>query len=462
MSKKYDVVIVGAGASGAFMAYEFVALNKNIKVCVIDQGGPITERKCPIDGKKIKSCVHCKVCSIMHGFGGAGGMSDGKYNITNNFGGDLFTFTGKEEALDLMRYVDSINLKMGGKDAKLYSTASSSIKAEALKYDLHLLDAQVRHLGTDRNLEILNNIFNFVKDKVDFKFYETVKDITKIGDTFKIITDKDTYECSQTVAAAGRSGSKWISQICEKFNIPTRSNRVDIGVRVEIPAEIFEHITSKVYESKIVYRTKKYGDLVRTFCMNPYGKVVNENTNGIITVNGHSYADPKLHTQNTNFALLVSNTFSEPFKDSNAYGESIARLSNMLGGGVLVQRFGDLVSGRRTNDHRITQTFIQPTLQATPGDLSLVIPKRQLDDIIEMIYALDKIAPGMANDDTLLYGVEVKFYNSRVEVDNNLETRVKGLYILGDGSGVTHSLSQAAASGVYAARVIAAQYSAKS
>ncbi|MGN0602075.1 MAG: NAD(P)/FAD-dependent oxidoreductase [Oscillospiraceae bacterium] len=458
MSKKYDVVIVGAGAAGAFMAYELVNIGKDIKVCIIDQGGPVSERKCPIDGDKIKSCIHCKVCSIMHGFGGAGGMSDGKYNITNNFGGDLYTYTGKDAAIKLMEYVDEINLKMGGEGAKLYSTANSEIKSEALKYDLHLLDAQVRHLGTDRNLTILQNIYDFVKDKIDFKFYETVKDITKDGETFSVITDRDVYECAQTVVTAGRSGSKWISEICDKFGIKRQSNRVDIGVRVEIPAAVFEHITSKVYESKIVYRTKKYGDLVRTFCMNPYGEVVNENTNGIVTVNGHSYSDPKLHTENTNFALLVSNTFSEPFKDSNAYGESIARLSNMLGGGVLVQRFGDLILGRRTNEHRFSQTFINPTLKATPGDLSLVIPKRQLDDIIEMIYALDKIAPGMANDDTLLYGVEVKFYNSRVEVDENLETSVKGMYILGDGSGVTHSLSQAAASGVYAARTISGKY----
>ncbi len=458
MSNKYDVIVVGAGAAGVFMAYELVTIGKDIKVCIVDQGGPVSQRKCPIDGKKIKSCINCKVCSIMHGFGGAGGMSDGKYNITNNFGGDLYTFTGKDEALELMRYVDEINLKMGGEGAKLYSTTNSAIKAEALKYDLHLLDAQVRHLGTDRNLKILQNIYDYVKDKIDFKFYETVKDITKDGETFTVITDKDTYECSQTVVTAGRSGSKWISEICDKFGINRQSNRVDIGVRVEIPAAVFEHITSKVYESKIVYRTKKYGDLVRTFCMNPYGEVVNENTNGIVTVNGHSYSDPALHTDNTNFALLVANTFSEPFKDSNAYGESIARLSNMLGGGVLVQRFGDLVSGRRTNEHRFNQTFLNPTLKATPGDLSLVIPKRQLDDIIEMIYALDKIAPGMANDDTLLYGVEVKFYNSRVEVDENLETTVKGMYILGDGSGVTHSLSQAAASGVYAARTISDKY----
>jgi uncharacterized FAD-dependent dehydrogenase len=258
--------------------------------------------------------------------------------------------------------------------------------------------------------------------------------------------------------ATGRSGSKWISKICSKLGIKTESNRVDIGVRVELPASVFEHITEEVYESKIVYRTKKYSDLVRTFCMNPHGEVVSENTNGIVTVNGHSYSNPELHTDNTNFALLVSNHFTEPFKDSNEYGESIAKLSNMLGGGVLVQRFGDLVSGRRTSEHRMDKSFTKQTLNATPGDLSLVLPKRQLDDIIEMIYALDKIAPGTANEDTLLYGVEVKFYNSKVEVDNNLETKLKGLYVLGDGSGVTHSLSQASASGVYVGRMLASQH----
>ena len=394
----------------------------------------------------------------MHGFGGAGGMSDGKYNITNSFGGDLYTHTGHAEAIELMEYVDKVNLEMGGEGAKLYSTVSTDLKAEALRYDLHLLDAKVRHLGTDRNRTILQNIYDRVKDRVDIRFREEVRSVEKDGDLFTVTTDKESYSCRHLAAAAGRSGSKWISGLCDKFGIATRSNRVDIGVRVELPAAVFEHITSKVYESKIVFRTKKYGDLVRTFCMNPYGEVVNENTNGIITVNGHSYADPALHTENTNFALLVSNTFSEPFRDSNLYGESIARLSNMLGGGVLVQRFGDLAAGRRTNEHRLSQSFTVPTLKATPGDLSLVIPKRQLDDIIEMIYALDKIAPGTANCDTLLYGVEVKFYNSKVEVDDNLETAVKGLYVLGDGSGVTHSLSQASASGVYAARIIAGLY----
>ena len=252
----------------------------------------------------------------------------------------------------------------------------------------------------------------------------------------------------------GRSGSKWMESVCKDLEIPTKSNRVDIGVRVELPAEIFSSLTDELYESKIVYRTAKFEDLVRTFCMNPHGAVVNENTNGIVTVNGHSYEDPEKHTENTNFALLVSKHFSKPFKDSNGYGESIARLSNMLGGGVIVQRFGDLVRGRRSNEERIREGFVTPTLAATPGDLSLVIPKRILDGIIEMIYALDKICPGTANDDTLLYGVEVKFYNMEVELSENLETCNKGLFVIGDGSGVTHSLSHASASGVYVARYI--------
>lgn len=454
----YDVVIVGAGASGIFAAYELCKKNLDIKVLMIEKGNSLEKRKCPIDGKKIKSCIHCSICNIMNGYGGAGSLSDGKYNITNQFGGELFKYVGEDEALDLMNYVDEVLCSMGGSDAKLYSTKSSNLKSKALKYDLHLLDAKVRHLGTDRNVVIMGNMYEYIKDKIDIKFNTEVEKIKSEDGKYTISTAKGEYTSEDLILATGRSGSKWISGVCDDLGIKTKSNRVDIGVRVEIPAATFEHITDEVYESKIVYRTKKYGDLVRTFCMNPHGEVVNENTNGIVTANGHSYSDPKLHTENTNFALLVSNRFTEPFKNSNEYGESIAKLSNMLGGGVLVQRFGDLIKGRRTNEHRMSKSFTKPTLKATPGDLSLVIPKRQLDDIIEMIYALDKIAPGTANEDTLLYGVEVKFYNSHVEVDNNLETKLKGLYVLGDCSGVTHSLSQASASGVYVARLLTEKY----
>lgn len=447
----YDIILVGAGAAGIFCAYELVKNQSELKILMIEKGLPLEKRTCPKKTKGAKTC-QCKTCSIMEGFYGAGGFSDGKYNITNNFGGDLYRYVGYDEALELMWDVDKINLEMGGQEAKLYSTGNSDLKRDALRHDLHLLDAQVRHLGTDRNFVIASNMYDAMKDKLDIQFLTTVEEVDKIDDVFKVTTNKGDYECKKLILATGRTGSKWIESVCGKFDIPTRNNRVDIGVRVELPALVFKHITDQVYESKIVYKTKQYNDMVRTFCMNPYGEVVTENYGDIVTVNGHSYADPDKHTNNTNFALLVSNSFTEPFKDSNEYGASIAKLSNMLGGGVLMQRFGDLVKGRRSSERRMKKCFTQPTMDATPGDLSLVIPKRQLDGIIEMIYALDKIAPGTANEDTLLYGVEVKFYNSNVEVDKNLETKIDSLYVLGDCSGVTHSLSQAAASGVYVAR----------
>ena len=452
----YDVLIIGAGPGGIFTAYELIRkAGRTMKVGVFELGNPLNRRKCPIDGEKIKSCIRCKTCSIMSGFGGAGAFSDGKYNITNFFGGSLHEHVGKAHALELMRYVDEINLKHGGECTKLYSTANSDIKQMCLQHGLHLLDAQVRHLGTDINYIVLENLYNELKDQAEFRFDTAVASVERYGEGYRLTTESgDTFTASFCVISVGRSGSKWMEGICREMGIPTKSNRVDIGVRVELPAEVFRHLTDELYESKIVYRTEKFEDLVRTFCMNPHGAVVSENTNGIVTVNGHSFEDPARHTENTNFALLVSKHFSEPFKDSNGYGESIARLSNMLGGGVIVQRFGDLVRGRRSTPGRIAGSFVTPTLSATPGDLSLVIPKRILDGIIEMIYALDKIAPGTANDDTLLYGVEVKFYNMEVELDENLETQYPRLYVIGDGSGVTHSLSHASASGVHVARKI--------
>ena len=451
----YDVIIIGAGPGGIYSAYELSKLAPGLRIGVFESGNRLEKRRCPIDGERIKSCVNCRTCSIMSGFGGAGAFSDGKYNITNDFGGTLHEYIGKKKALELMRYVDEINLRFGGEGTKLYSTAGSKFKKLCMQNDLHLLDASVRHLGTDINYKVLENLYEHLKNRVDFHFNSPVEsvDITKTG--FEIVSLGETHTCEKCVISVGRSGSKWMESVCRAIGIGTRSNRVDIGVRVELPCEVFSHLTDELYESKIVYRTQKYGDLVRTFCMNPKGAVVNENTNGIVTVNGHSYEDPARHTQNTNFALLVSKHFSEPFKDSNGYGESIARLSNMLGGGVMVQRFGDLIRGQRSTEKRIAESFTVPTLSATPGDLSLVLPKRILDGIIEMIYALDKIAPGTANDDTLLYGVEVKFYNMEAEVNPRLETRYPGLYIIGDGSGITHSLSHASASGVFVAREIA-------
>ena len=455
---QYDVLIVGAGPGGIFSAYELSKLDPTLKIAVFEAGHPLSKRKCPIDGDKIKGCIGCQTCSIMSGFGGAGAFSDGKYNITNDFGGTLYEYIGKRQALDLMEYVDSINMQYGGEGTKLYSTAGTKFKKLCIQNELHLLDASVRHLGTDINYIVLENLYNHLRDKVTFYFDTPVEHVEACEGGYRVTTRDGSYTCRRCIISVGRSGSKWMEQVCREMEIPTRSNRVDIGVRVELPAEVFSHLTDELYESKIVYRTPKYGDKVRTFCMNPRGAVVNENTNGIITVNGHSYEDPSKQTGNTNFALLVAKHFSEPFKDSNGYGESIARLSNMLGGGVIMQRFGDLIRGQRSTPDRIGDCFITPTLNATPGDLSLVLPKRILDSIIEMIYALDKVAPGTANDDTLLYGVEVKFYNMEVEVNGELETkRYPGLYVIGDGSGITHSLSHASASGVHVARTICAK-----
>ena len=453
--KQYDVIIIGAGPGGIFSAYELVKNKPGMKIAVFEGGGPLSERRCPIDGVKVKKCIGCPTCSIMKGFGGAGAFSDGKYNITNDFGGTLYQHIGYEEALELMRYVDDINVAHGGQDTKLYSTSDDEFKKRCMQNKLKLLDASVRHLGTDINFVVLTQLYDELKDQVDFYFNTDVRELEHDDGIYTVTYDDGTVQAPYCIVSVGRSGSKWMEQVCKKLEIPTCSNRVDLGVRVELPAVIFEEITDALYESKIVYRTEKFEDNVRTFCMNPHGIVVNENTNGIVTVNGHSFEDPQKQTENTNFALLVAKRFSVPFKDSNGYGESIARLSNMIGGGVIVQRFGDLERGRRSTVKRIEEGLVRPTLAATPGDLSLVLPKRILDGVIEMIYALDKIAPGTANDDTLLYGVEVKFYNMEVELDEHLETKYHGLYIIGDGSGVTHSLSHASASGVYVARRIA-------
>jgi len=450
----YDVIIIGAGPGGIYAAYELTRAAAGLTVAVFEAGSALDERKCPIDGARVKSCVGCDCCSITSGFGGAGAFSDGKYNITNDFGGTLHERIGGQQAIRLMEYVDSINLEHGGKDARLYRSTDSSIKKMCAQNRLELLEARVRHLGTDGNRVVLESLYAELSSKVDFRFRTPVRTIDLFNGGYRIGTDDGSYTCSNCIVSVGRSGSRWMEGACRKLAIPTESNSVDIGVRVELPAELFAHLTDELYECKIRYLTEKYRDRVRTFCMNPGGIVVNENVNGIVTVNGHSYEDPERRTGNTNFALLVSMRLSEPFKDSNGYGENIAKLSNLIGGGVIVQRFGDLIRGRRSTSERIRGGSVVPTLQAEPGDLSLVLPKRILDDIIEMVCALGKIAPGTADDDTLLYGVEVKFYNMRVLVDERLQTRHPGLYAIGDGSGVTHSLAQASASGVFVARDI--------
>ena len=452
---KFDVAIIGSGPSAIFAAYEMLVKKPNLRVAIFEEGHDIHTRKCPIALNKTPHCVDCKPCDVMRGFGGAGAFSDGKYNFTTEFCGWLTEYLSDKDVIDLIDYVDEINLKHGA-PKEVFTTKNSIVGKRAIAHDIHLLSAKVRHLGTENNLRILEGFSDLLKSKCTLFFKTHVAEINHVenGFTLRIKGNDELVECDYLIAAPGRAGSEWFAGQCQKLGLKLFNNQVDVGVRVEIPAEVFQHITDEVYEAKLVYRTKQYGDLVRTFCMNPKGYVVTENTDGIVTVNGHSYHDEKLHSKNTNFALLVSNRFTEPFNAPLQYGKRIASFSNMLGGGVLVQRFGDLIKGRRTNEHRLAQSFTMPTLKATPGDLSLVLPKRHLDNIIEMIYALDKIAPGTANNDTLLYGVEVKFYSSRLKLSNELETDIPNMFAIGDGAGITRGLSQASASGIHVARVI--------
>ena len=453
---KRDVAIIGGGPAAIYAAYEFALKYPDIKVVILEEGHAIDFRNCPIIAGKTEQCVRCTPCSIMRGFGGAGAFSDGKYNFTTEFGGWLSDYLPKKTVMELIDYVDEINCRHGA-PGEVFSTKNCRIGKKALGHDLHLLNAKVRHLGTDNNRLLMGSIYRFLlAHGIEISCDTQVDHIEKKEDGYRLLIkgQEEPVDCTYLIGAPGRVGAEWFSKECEQLGLDLTNNQVDVGVRVEVPAQVFEDITNEVYEAKLVYTTKQYGDRVRTFCMNPNGYVVAENTDGIVTVNGHSFSDPARNSGNTNFALLVSNKFTEPFKEPHRYGKHIASLSNMLGGGVLVQRFGDLVKGRRTNAHRLSKSFLRPTLNAVPGDLSLVLPKRHLDNIIEMIYALDKVAPGTANDDTLLYGVEVKFYSSRLELDGNLETQLPNFFAIGDGAGITRGLSQASASGVYAARVI--------
>jgi uncharacterized FAD-dependent dehydrogenase len=454
----YDAAIIGAGCAGIFAAYELCTKAPDMRVILIEQGNPIYNRKCPIIEKKQQSCIGCASCSIMKGFGGTGAFSDGKFNFTTQFGGWLDEYIPAEKVMELIEYVDSINVSFGAtkQTFSTYSPEAKQLEKKALGYDLHLLQARVKHLGTDRNFEVVAKLYEYLNDRLTLCCRTKVENINTAGDKGFVldISKGRRISCDHLIAAPGRAGAEWFSSQCRKLGIPLINNQVDIGVRVELPAKVFDHITDIVYECKLLFRTKQYNDVVRTFCMNPYGHVVTENTDGIITVNGHSYSDKKYQSDNTNFALLVSNKFTEPFNEPYQYGKRIASLSNMLGGGVLVQRFGDLIRGVRTNEHRLEQSFTKPTLMATPGDLSLVLTKRHLDNIIEMIYALDKLAPGTANHDTLLYGVEVKFYSSRLGLSADLETKYENFYAIGDGAGITRGLAQSGASGILAARAV--------
>lgn len=453
----YNVAIIGAGPAGIFTALEIVKLRPDWKVVLVEKGKKIEKRKCFLrEGHK--SCPNCKRCGLLCGWGGAGAFSDGKLTLTPDVGGNLVDYMSRKDVEDLIDYTDKIYLDFGATEV-VYGTDKADfakLAHEATLAELKLVHSPVRHLGTERSLNVLKNMQDFLGDKITILYDEVADKLIVENEQVKGFTIKSgqTITAEYIIIAPGREGADWLSSEFAANKIGMVNNAVDIGVRVELPAPVFEPITEKLYESKLIYHSPTFGDEVRTFCMNPYGEVVSENYNGILTVNGHSYATRK--TDNTNFSLLVSEKFTEPFKEPIAYGQHVARLANMLAGGVLVQRFGDLLDGRRSTIERINSSTITPTLtSATPGDLSLVLPYRQLLSIIEMLYALDKIAPGTASRYTLLYGVEVKFYSARVKLTDELETEgVKNLFSIGDGAGVTRGLIQASASGVHVARVI--------
>ena len=453
----YDVAIVGAGPAGIFTALEIVKLRPEWKVVLIEKGQRIEKRKCPIREGSPK-CVNCKRCGLLCGWGGAGAFSDGKLTLTPDVGGHLVDYMSRDKAKELIKYADDLYLKYGATD-EVFGTDMKTfeeIEHQATLAELKLVHSPVRHLGTERSLDVLKNMQDDLHEKITIINNQPADRLIVECEQVKglVLESGEEIRAEYVIIAPGREGADWLTKEFAAHKIGMVNNAVDVGVRVELPAPVFEPITSKLYESKLVYYSPKFGDAVRTFCMNPNGEVVQENYNGIATVNGHSYANIK--TKNTNFALLVSEQFTEPFKEPIAYGQHIARLANMLAGGILVQRFGDLLDGKRSTPERLKSSIIEPTLKcATPGDLSLVLPYRQLTSIIEMLFALDKIAPGTASRYTLLYGIEVKFYSARVKLTDELETEgVKNLFAIGDGAGVTRGLIQASASGIHVARTI--------
>lgn len=468
MAKKYDVVIVGAGPTGYFTAYELMEKNPSLKVLLLDKGLDIKHRTCPVLEKKIKHCPKdiygnsgcIPACSMTSGFGGCGAYSDGKFNITTEFGGWMNEFLPNDEILELIKYVDRINISHGApKTITDPSTdAVTEIEKKAIAAGLKLLRSKVRHLGTEVNINILESIFEELSKKIDYRFAFNVKDIIVENNKVKGIIGGENMEeiyADYVVLGVGRPGAQWLSKIMTKNGVSVSNNRVDIGVRVETNNIVMDDINKELYEGKFIYATP-YGNLVRTFCSNPSGHVVIENNHGIIVCNGHSYTDPKLGSDNTNFALLVSQKFSDPFNDSNEYAEIVAKLANKLSSGsVIVQKFGDIKAGRRSTEKRIREGFVHPTLkEAVPGDLSLILPHKIMQALIDMVYALDKVTPGIANDHTLFYGVEAKFYSDRIRCNKKFETAIENLFVGGDGAGITRGLAQAGANGVAIARNI--------
>jgi uncharacterized FAD-dependent dehydrogenase len=453
--KRYDVVIVGSGPAGIFAAIELVEKN-GLKVLMLEKGKDIDERQCPMSIKDI-SCNKCPECDILSGWGGAGAFSDGKLNLSPEVGGFLMRYVNVETLTSLIEYVDRIYVKLGAPE-EIYGTDAGTIRELenlASRNDLTLIPSKIRHIGTDLCRGLLKRMKESLTPRVDVIFGAQADKILVSGGKVKGIrlTSGEEVESDFVILAPGREGSRWLEREVKALKLTRLQNPVDIGVRVEIPASVFEHLTKATYEPKLIYYSKKFDDKVRTFCVNPYGEVVKEYLKGIWTVNGHSYAQRR--TGNTNFALLVSTVFTEPFNEPISYGRYVARLANFLGQGVIVQRLGDLLAGRRSTHERIAKGIIQPTLKdTTPGDLSFVLPYRYLSDILEMLEALDRIAPGVNSRHTLLYGVEVKFYSMQLKLTNDLETETSNLFAVGDGAGVSRGLVQASVSGVIAAREI--------
>jgi uncharacterized protein len=455
----YDAVIVGAGPAGIFAALELVRRD-GLSVMVVEKGPDIDERVCP--ARTTGVCDDCRPCDVTCGWGGAGAFSDGKLTLSPQVGGWLSEFVDDDELSRLVDYVDGIWREYGAPDEVHggHSKQAEDIRRQALVYGMTLVDSPVRHMGTERAAEILKRMRVDLEKSVTVRTNASVAGILTRDEadgarqaTGVLCDDGSEYSADAVVLAPGRQGAGWLVEECKRLGIALRSNPVDIGLRVEVPAVIMETLTSVLYESKLIYYSRTFDDPVRTFCMNPHGVVSLENYGDVITVNGHSYADDK--TEYTNFALLVSTDFTEPFDDPITYGKSIARLANLLGEDIVVQRLGDLLQGKRSTAERIERGTVQPTLSgATPGDLSFVLPYRHMRDILDMLETLEKLAPGVNARDTLLYGAEVKFYSARPTLDAGLRTQIGGLYAVGDGAGITRGLVQASASGVLAARSI--------
>lgn len=459
----YDVIIIGAGPSGIFCAYELIHTKPELKVLLIEKGRRIEDRACP--KRKTKVCVGCQPCSITTGFAGAGAFSDGKLSLSPDVGGTLPEILGYEEASKLIRESDDIYLKFGA-DTSIYGVDKEKeireIRRKAINANLKLIECPIRHLGTEEGYKIYAKLQDHLLERgVEMKFGTMVEQIIIEDGTAKgVITDKgEQLLADEIVSAVGREGADWFSHMCKQIGVETEVGTVDIGVRVEVRDEVMELLNKNLYEAKLVYHTPTFDDKVRTFCTNPSGEVATEYyDNGLAVVNGHAYKSKDMKTNNTNFALLVSKNFTKPFKTPIEYGKQIAQLSNMLcDGKIMVQTYGDFKRGRRTTEERLCRNNLIPTLKdAVPGDLSLVFPHRIMVDIEEMIEALDKVTPGIASEETLMYGVEVKFYSNKVVVNRDFETNIKGLRAIGDGASVTRGLQQASANGLSVARSILA------